>query len=338
MRNILARTALVAVCAVALVGCGLRLETADSAPPTPGPAEQARARTVADAVALADAASALASTADDTLSPVLADVAAFSTAHVEALGGTYDSGRPTSTPTSAPPVPTLAELLDRLAAATTTAATDTDQVDDPDLARVLGSVTTARGELTVRLAEALGVEAPSTSVPGPADPSGPDPSSPGSSDPDPSDPDDLSDPVAATGLALAHDQAGYAFEVVAAQAPAGSDLRGAAQAAAEHHRAQATAWARAGGFDGTAGDPRRAQYQLPDGLADPETARTLAVSLEQAVAQAASAALADAAPGTRAGLLTDLRTATAAATAWGAAPEPLPGLPPTTTPAPSPTP
>ncbi|MCL2090565.1 MAG: ferritin-like domain-containing protein [Micrococcales bacterium] len=310
MRHALARTALLVVCAVTLVGCGLRLETSDVAPPSPGPAELARARTVVDAQTLVYAASALAPAADETLSPVLADIAAFSTAHVDALGGVYDSGLPTSTPPPDPtplPVPSSSELLDQLAAATTTAATDTDQVDDPDLAQVLGSVTTARGELTARLAEALGVETPSTA---PAPP-----------------PSDSSDPVVATGLALAHDQAGYAFEVVAARAPTGSDLRTAAQTAAEHHRAQATVWARTGGFDGTVDDPRRAQYQLPDDLDDPTTVGTLAVELEQAVAQAAAAALTDAAPGTRADLLTDLRAATAAATGWGAAPEPLPGLP-----------
>ena len=318
MKNL--RVALLAACVVALAGCGLRLETDGPAPPLPGPDEQVRAQTVTDAQALADAASALEPTADATLSPVLSDITTFSAAHIEALGGVYDSGLPTSAPTTTPTsAPTPAGLLDLLATATTTAATDTDQVRDPALARVLGSVAVARGELTARLAEALDVEVPSTAPASPAPP-------------------DASHPVVAPSLVLAHDQAGYAFEVIAAQAPAGSDLRGAAVTAAGYHRAQATAWARTGGFDGTSTDPRRAQYQLPDGLSDPATARALAVALEQAVAQAASAALADAAPGDRADLLADLGAATADATAWGATPDPLPGLPPTTTPTPSPTP
>lgn len=346
----LARTALLLVCALALVGCGLRLDTSDAAPPSPGPVEQARARTVADAVALADAASALAPTADDTLSPVLADIATFSTAHVDALGGVYDSGLPTPNSATTPspaPVPTAPELLDQLAAATTTAATGTDQVDDPNLARLLGSVATARGELTARLAAALGVEAPST-APASSDTDQAE-ATPSSTAPSSTAPSDAatSSPTAVTGLALAHDQAGYAFEVIAAQAPVEtvadpasttSDLRTTAQASAEYHRAQATAWAQVGGFDGTTADPRRVQYQLPGNLDDPTTAYALAVSLEQAVAQAASAALAQAAPGSRADLLADLRSSSAAATGWGADPEALPGLPPVTVPTPTPTP
>ncbi len=355
------RAALLMVCALALVGCGLRLDTSDAGPPSPGPSEQARARTVADALALADAASALSPTAGDTLAPVLDDLAAFSTAHAEALGGVYDPGLPTPSATtpSPRPVPTAPELLDQLAAATITAATDTDWVDDPDLARVLGSVATSRGELTMRLAEALGVETPAVETPSTvpatpdadqpgATPSGATPSAATSAAATPSATDAASSGlVSVSALALAHDQAGYAFEVVAAKAPVqtvadpaatGPDLRGTAEAAARAHRAQATVWAQAGGIDGTTADPRRSQYQLPGNLDDPTTARALAVSLEQAVAQAASAALASADPGARADLLADLRTASAAATSWGADPDPLPGLSSAPAPSPSPTP
>ncbi|MCL2466453.1 MAG: ferritin-like domain-containing protein [Micrococcales bacterium] len=318
MTNFFARATVVAVCCAALVGCGLRLETPDPAPVTPGVSEHARARAVADATALADAASALSATADEAVAPVLDDIATFCAAHVEALGETYDpSATPTTTPTGVATTPT--DLLDQLATATSTAGAATDVVDDGDLARVLGSVTTSRGELTVRLAQALGVAVPKTA--------------PAARDRD--DPVDTLPSVAgplkrfgvqASALVLAHDQAGYAFEVIAAQAPASSELRTTAVESAEHHRAQAATWARASGVDGTGDDPRRAQYQLPANLSDAATASTLAVDLERAVAQGAAAALAGSDPGARADILSDLRTASAAATTWGGTPQPLPGL------------
>ncbi|MCL2423273.1 MAG: ferritin-like domain-containing protein [Micrococcales bacterium] len=335
MRNLLARAVLVTVCCTALVGCGLRLETDDPAPLTAGVSEHARARTVADAAALADAAWALADDADQAVAPVLDDIVAFSTTHIHALGETYEPGTtpstaPGATPTEPAAVPTTtAGLLDLLATATSTCGADTDAVDDGDLARVLGSVTTSRGELTVRLAQALGVDVPAT-TPAPRAATDPLPSAAGPL---------MRSPTRASALVLAHDQAGYAFEVVAALAVPKSDPRATAEASAEYHRGQASTWARDTGIAGTADDPRRAQYQLPDNLSDPAAVATMAISLEQAVAQGAAAGLADSDPGARAGLLAELRAATAAATTWGAPPQPLPGLPAAgATPTPSPTP
>ncbi|MCL2850714.1 MAG: ferritin-like domain-containing protein, partial [Micrococcales bacterium] len=317
MNTTLARLALLTACCVGLVGCGLRMETSDPPVPTAGVCEHARARTVADATALADAASALAPDADAQVAAVLADITTFSAAHVQALGQTYTA---TPGPTDAPTVATPAALLAELATATTTAADDTDEVDDANLAQVLGSVATARAELVVRLADALDVAVPAAAAP-------PETLAVPSETVVNHGPFALS-PARATTLVLAHDQAGYAYEVIAAQAPSASELRATALAAAEHHRAQATVWARAGGFDGTNADPRRAQYLVPANLADAGAARTLARSLELAVAQGAAAALGETSPGARGPVLADLRGATAAATSWGAAPHALPGLPP----------
>ncbi|MCL2455178.1 MAG: ferritin-like domain-containing protein [Micrococcales bacterium] len=315
MRRTLLPVAVVVVALLATSACGVRLETPEPAAPSPGPVEQVRARTVDDALALSDAATAIAgegTSLPTELAAVLSDVISFGQVHAAALGGVYDSGLPTATPTLSPAsspsaAVTPSMLLDQLAAAAVTASVDTDTLTDPDLARLVGSVAVARGELTQRLAQVLDVVDPAIAPPPAESPRAPDL------------------PVSTVqALALAHDQAGYGLEVIAAQARA--DLLTPALASAESHRARATAWARVGGFDGTEGDPRRVHYLLPDGLSDPDAARESAALLELAVAEACSAALAAAAPGTRASLLADLRAATAAADGWGAAPKALPGL------------
>ena len=317
-----------------LAGCGLRTETPPPVEPSPDATEQVRERTVADSLALADAARAVAATpagAAEPFASVLADIASFSEQHAAQAGGQYESGLPTPTasPTSsAAPVATdVASLLTELAAATTTSLTDADTVDDGALARLIASIATSRAELTVRLAQASGVPAPSVDPPVAPLPSAT------------SEPAASAEPtVRATSgpaaeldaLALAHDQAGFGFEVIAAKLS--GDQRAAAQAAAAANRSEGERWARASGSDGTPQDPRRASYALPAGLDDPAVSVALGGTLQTAIADAYANAVAGADPGGRVPFLTGLRAATTAAAAWGAPQIPFPGLPEQTPP------
>ena len=300
------------VTVLTLAACGLRVETPPPVEPSPDALEQVRARTVADSLALSEAAAEaglLPEGAVDPVAPVLADVAAFSDQHADQLGGVYVSGlpAPTDTPTSTPtttPV-TLGGLLDDLAAATRTALTDADAVEDGPLARLLASVATSRAELATRLAGATGAEVPSLApdeVPVPDDPS-PAPTA--------------TSPATGVGglttdevgmLALVHDEAGFGFEVIAAKLT--GDPRSLAVTTAASHRERSEDWAAAAGIDGSAQDPRRASYALPAGLDDPTVSAALARTLETSVADAYANAVAQADPGSRAALISGLRRAT----------------------------
>ncbi len=352
MRSLPRLLALLLVAVLALAGCGVRPETPAPTEPSPDATERVRARTVDDALALAADATALAATpVDETLTVVLAEIARTGTAHAAALGGVYDSGLPEPTVSTGPSsttdaVPTAAELLDELAATTRTAAADADQVPDGALARLLASIATSRGGLVVRLAAAASAPAPNTaptsadatvtgSAPGPA---------PGTTTPATVAPDGMTrgddrsagpnpEPTgapgdvptaAATALALAHDQAAYALEVVAAQHS--GDLRTRAVTAAAGHRVDAELWAVRAGVACSAADPRRVAYSLPTGLTDAATASTLVAALETALAEAYATAVAQADAGLRAPLVAGLRTATAAATGWDASAPTFPGL------------
>src|SRR4051812_21061892 len=133
-----------------LAACGLRTEEPPAVEPSPDAIEQVRGRTVADSVALAADARALSATAAEPLASVLADIASFSDQHAEQAGGTYDSGlaTPTMAPSTTPVVPDVTGFLAELAAATTTALTDADIVEDGELARLVASIATSRAELT----------------------------------------------------------------------------------------------------------------------------------------------------------------------------------------------
>ena len=259
---------------------------------------------MADSLELAEGARALAATpagAAEPVASVLADVASFSDQHAEQLGGTYVSGLPTPTasasPASSPPVaPDAATFLAELATATTTALSDADAVEDGDLARLVASIATSRAELTTRLAQAAALPAPAV-----------DPSADGATAPPATDaatpaatPDPSAGPVPVAdldALALAHDQAGFAFEVIA---PSFSgDQRTAARAAASANRSDGERWARASGSDGTPQDPGRASYALPVGMDDPAVAVTLGRTVESAVADAYATAVAAAPAGDR---------------------------------------
>ncbi|MBF0686647.1 MAG: DUF4439 domain-containing protein [Cellulomonas sp.] len=333
-------TAVVA-CAVVLAGCGVRLETPPPTEPSPDAIEQVRGRTVADALDLADGATAAAAgPVDDQVRVVLDDVAAFSTRHAEELGGVYDSRlpdpSPSASPSPTPPVVTdVTALLAALVDDAARAASDADAVPDRELARLVASVAVARDSLADRLAAVSGVPrpAPATSADGDASPqdatSTSDPGAPSATTApgEATSPD--TEPVAgaqgAAALALAHDEAAWAFTVLAARS---SDAaRTSMLEAAARHRAASDAWARTADVAGRPADPRRAAYALPAGLDDPAVAQALPRSLEQAVADASAGAVASAPAGGRIDAVDSLRTATAAAVAWGAAPVPFPGMP-----------
>jgi hypothetical protein len=309
-------------------GCDLRLDRPAPTAPTPGAVEQVRERAVTDALDLAAAAHALEQTPDGAapdLKAVLDDVATFSTAHADALGGPYVSGlespSPTTTTTAAPAA-TVQRVLDELATSSATALGDAKTVADPGLARLLASVGTARDELAGRLAGVSGLAAPAptptaTPVPSPSPTDGPSPS--------PTSPAAGLPKADAAALVLAHDQAGYGFEVIAAKTSA--DQRATAQESGATHRAQADSLAAAAGLAGTPDDPRRAAYTLPTGMSDPTVVATLARSLETTVADAYATAVAHAPAGQRGPWITGLGEATAAARTWGAAAVAFPGMP-----------
>ncbi|MEZ0449672.1 DUF4439 domain-containing protein [Cellulomonas sp. ICMP 17802] len=325
-RRGIVRALAAAVTVLTLAACGLRAETPAPVEPSPDAIEQVRARTVADSLALAEAATAAAQLPDgavDPVAPVLADVTSFSGQHADQLGGVYVSGLPTPTgsPTTAPPpaTATVGEVLAQLATAAATARADADALTDGPLARLVASVATSRAELATRLAHATGTEVPPVPDATATATASPAPTPSGTALVDGLTADELG------ALALVHDQAGYGFEVVAAKLS--GDQRSTAAAAAAAHRSRSEEWAQAAGIDGSAQDPRRASYTLPAGLDDPAVATTLARTLETAVADAYATAVAQAAPGSRAPLLDGLRDATDAAAGWGATPVPFPGLP-----------
>ncbi|MFC0715660.1 DUF4439 domain-containing protein [Cellulomonas biazotea] len=364
-RRVAALAAGLVTLVVALAGCGVRLETPPPVEPSPDAVEQVRGRTVDDALALAaDARALLDAGAAEPVAAVLADVVAFGEQHAQQLGGVYDSGLPDPTPSASPtatsvdPAPVeVGQVLADLATDAGRALDDADAVTDGPLARLVGSVGTARGELATRLAAALGVPAPEvvTSAGTAADEAGAadggettgadDAAADGT---DGGSEDASGDPAGtATGaptdappsgtapaglertdldaLTVAHDEAGFALEVVAAKLTA--DQRALAQATAAEHRQEADRWARASGAAGTLADPRRAAYALPAGLDDPAVATGLVRTVETGVADTTANAVAAAEPGARAALLTALRDATVRARAWGAAPVAFPGMP-----------
>jgi len=332
-----------------LAGCQLRLETPPPSEPVPDAAEQVRARAVDQAVTLEEQAGSAREGAAAAVAVVLDDVAAFSAAHAEALGGVYSSGLPEPTPSQSPTTPPPAapdEVLAALRQSAASALADADQAPDGAMARLLAEVGTARDDLAARLAAALGEPLDELAEPTPsAAPTTPPASEAGDPPTASAAPTTSAAPTAsptgegaptagvglppgmtdaaAVALVLAHDQAAYADEVIAAKSV--DAARAAAQTAAAAHRAAAARWAGRAGVAGTPADPRRASYALPEGLDDPAVRTALAAGLEQAVAEAASAALPGVVAGARGELVDLLVAATAAARGLGAAPSPFPG-------------
>jgi hypothetical protein len=309
---------------LALAGCDLRLEGAAPAAPTPGAAEQVRERTVADALDLAAAARAAEPVADKGAAAVLEDVATFSEAHAAQLGGTYDSGLPeptTSTTTPAAVVATPDDVLAALRADAATALTDATAAGDGATARLLAAVGVSRDQLASRLGTALNEPVP---TPTPTPTATVPEAAPVPTDSPTSSAGDLTSETIAP-LVLAHDQAGFGLEVVAAKSS--GDQRTAAARSSAEHRGAAESWAQRVGIAGTANDPRRAVYALPANVDDPAGARALAASLEAGVAEAASAAILSAPADVRTELIGELSAATTAAAGWGATPTAFPGIP-----------
>lgn len=337
----------------ALVGCGVRLETPAPTAPAPDAVEQVRARTVDDALALVEAATSAHDATDATdqataagvdpvtLTAVLDDIVTFSTQHATELGGVYDSGLPDPSGSPTGPTPgtatspaaavTPVEVLALLARSAATALDDAGATKDGSLARLVASVGTARTGLAQRLSQVTGTPVPeqlpepdpagtptATSSPAPSagttptdEASGGDPSGLASSDLD--------------TLVLAEDQAGYAFEVVAAVLS--GDQRTQAQAAAATHRQVAEEWATLAGTTGTTSDPRRVAYAVPVGVDDPTVALGLARTVLTTLADTYATLTARAEAGTRGSLLDGLTTGTADAVTWGATAVAFPGMP-----------
>ncbi|QGQ19657.1 DUF4439 domain-containing protein [Cellulomonas sp. JZ18] len=327
----LRRTLALAALVLPLTACGLRLETPPPAEPSPDAVEQVRGRTVADALDLAaDAEGLAATTPEGPAREVLEDVVAHAARHAAEAGGVYDSGLPRPTPSTTPtprPAPDAGTLLVTLVEDAATASADADAVPDGPLARLVASVATSRADLARRLSTATGLPLPAVDEDR-DEPSGSGASAGASPAPSPD-----ATPATATGahadalaaVALAHDEAGYAYEVLAARRS--GDAREDARAAAARHRAAGARWAAAAGVVGRSDDPRRSAYALPAALDDPVVLEDLARRVESAVTDAYATAVATAPAGGRASLVAGLRASHDAATARGAAPVAFPGLP-----------
>ncbi|MDF9876851.1 DUF4439 domain-containing protein [Cellulosimicrobium cellulans] len=333
---------------VLAAGCGVRLETPPPTEPSPDAVEELRAGAVDDALAVADlVADVTPGVTDPATLAALEEAAAFAEQHADALGGVYDSGLddldlPAGDPTSTAPAGGTDEPADDAAgteedgseadraeadgttdapgdgAATTDdvvvalveaaqrTGASADAATDAGLARLLASVATSEHVSAQRLAALTGSAAAdglvTTAPPVEEAPAG----------------------IGAADLATlveTEDAAGYAYEVRAAQSE--DDARTAAVARAAEHRARGQAWALAAGTDGTAQDPRRVAYVLPD---DADVA-ALARQVESSLAQTYASLVAAAAPTSRAEAVALLVDSWASAVAWGEAPVAFPGLP-----------
>jgi len=292
---------------VLLAGCGLRLETPPPASPTPDASEVARQRASADSLGLEALAAPAGPT--DPVTAARALIAQQAGEHLAQLG----PGRPASTAASSAPasptpsVSTPDAVVAQVVAAAANARKDAAAVPDGPLARLLGSVSTARLLQARALATAAGLPAPdlpAVTVPR-AVPAGLAPS-------------------AVSALVADEDEAGYADEVIAAKVP--EPARSGALNRAAVHRDRAERWATIAQIAQTGRDPRRTAYALPP-LDDPAVATALAATLEGSLAATYASLSADATPDARLVLLDALTDAAAAATAWGAPVAAFPGLP-----------
>jgi hypothetical protein len=316
-RAVRARLAAVLTLLAALTlvaGCGLRLQTPRPTEPTPGAVEQARAHTTASSVALRAAADQASTTADPAAAAVLEATAADAARHVEQLGGIYSSGLSTPTPTvtsspaTAPPQ-SPQTVLTLLTVAAEHSLADAAATSDAHLSRLLASVTVSRLQDARRLAAASALAAPPV-----ADAKVPVALPAGVT------------PAQITETVLAEDEAGFAFEVIAAKLA--DQPRTVALARADLHRLRAQQWA---ALATSVSDPRRVAYALPGDLDTPARSVALAATLETALASSYAALVADVAanaPSTdRRTLIAFTDDAWAAALTWGAVPVALPALP-----------
>lgn len=335
------RVAAAAVAGVLLLsGCELRLETPEPTAPAADEVETVRQRTTADAISLHVLADRVAgSTPDPTLAAAVAEVAARSVAHTEALGGVYvpfpdrtpqptdspagtPAGAPSATPAStgsaAPGDPTTSTVVDVVALLDETAASaraDAAAVTDGPLARLVASISVARATSAQVLADLAAVPAESRTAPEPL----PAPESvpagvPGS---------------AVTEVVRSQDAVGFAYEVVAARSE--GDARASTAARAVEHRDSAELWAAAAGILGTDADPRRASYALPDVIvapdADPAAVAAELAALEGSLVAAYASMVAQADPGARSPLIDAMLEGYSAQRALAGTQVAFPGMP-----------
>lgn len=328
---------------VLAAGCGVRLETPLPAEPSPDAVEVLRAGAVDDALVVADlVADVTPGVTDPATLAALEEAAAFAEQHADALGGIYDSGlddldlpadAPASTATAedtgAPAddapgtghdgatdgggsdVPgdgtvTTDDVVVALVEAGQRTGAAADASTDAGLARLLASVAASEHVSAQRLAALTGSTSADVLVTT-APPVEEAPAGIGAAD--------------LATLVATEDAAGYAYEVRAAQSE--GDARTAAVARAAEHRARGQAWALVAGTDGTAQDPRRVAYVLPD---DADVA-ALARQVESDLAQTYASLVATAAPTSRTEAVALLVDSWASAVAWGEAPVAFPGLP-----------
>lgn len=309
--------ALVAVVALGLSACGLRLETPPPAAPAPDAVETVRQRATADALALA----VLAEHATDPGLPSAARVAEVAALHAEALGGPYTWEPPAADDAPASPEApadeaedvTPARLAQALEETAASARADAATVPDPGMARLLGSISASR----LLAADAVRREG-GESATEPAEPFTP--------------PEELPDGVAGsvvTALVQSEDALGLAWEVVAARTAA--EARAPAAARATAHRDRALRWAEAADLVGTGLDPRRAAYDLPPALLttsdDVGALEGEAAALERELATSYASLVAVAPPEQRAPFVDALLDTARAGWPAGSLLPALPGMP-----------
>ncbi|MCB2178182.1 MAG: ferritin-like domain-containing protein [Actinomycetales bacterium] len=239
-----------------LTGCAaLRVESGPPVTPSADAVEQARQRQAIGAARVVTAADDADATTDGAKAAIV-DVRSAARTQLDALGGvwvpfpesTTTSPAPTGTPTPAPdPEP----LLDVLAEESSSALADAATVSDGRLARLFAAIGVERRLAAARLALAEGADVPATAAP--------------------VDPEQI--PVGLSAVALgpaiaSEDALGLAWEVTAARSS--GTARTEAAAIAAEHRARAATWAAVTEVAGTGLDPRRASYDLPEAVLDPE--------------------------------------------------------------------
>lgn len=305
----------VAILALTLGGCGIRVETPPPSEPVPDALETARRAAAADVIAILDVASESAENLaqDDPADVILDDILAASTVHLAQLGGEYVSGLdsdPNPNPSSdgsGGPDATLETVVDRLAQAYSRTRGSLESTPDPGLARLMASIATFQLTSARSLAASAELELPSVVVPGTPDLPDVPPAGISSSD--------------LTPLILSEDAAGYAYEVLAARlldAP-----RVAALARASVHRTRSDAAAAAAQVARTIADPRRVAYELPDDPTDEAFVRSLELDLADSYASLVALAVEE----ERVIYFDLLIDNYHAALTWGAQPVMFPGLP-----------
>lgn len=303
------RARALAACAGALLlaGCGVRLETPPPAEPVADAVEVARQDAAVDAARLATTATRAAG--EDRGTAELELVTQISREHLTALGGVWRAwpgGAPTDVPTTdvptGPPVadPGPGDVLALLTDAAGRAREDALATSDEPARAVLASVAVARDRAAVRLAAALGTEAPPTAA------------APLSTD-----------ALLARGVdgptLLVLDQARYAYETVAARSD--GDRRQEAAGRADHLQQLVDAAIAAGAPDG-----RLAVYDLPGATGPLSPEQAAAVDAEQRLLEHWIFSLGLAGAGARPALLDAAGYAAAQVERWGGTLPALPGL------------